>query len=74
MDETVVDESVIVMAVDTIVADGIAVADTSVAEDERRSNVVVETYLNTCVILDLVEGINVEPILENYPKSVLETL
>ena len=45
VDERVVDESVIVMVVDTIVADGIAVADTAVAEDERRSNVVVETYL-----------------------------
>jgi hypothetical protein len=37
---------VIVKVVDTIVADGIAVADTAdvaVAEDERSSNVVVET-------------------------------
>ena len=40
MDETVVDESVIVTVVDTIVAD---TADVVVAEDERSSNLVVET-------------------------------
>ena len=43
---TVVAESVIVMVVDTIVVDCIVVddtADVAVAEDERRSNVVVET-------------------------------
>ena len=39
-----------------IVADGIVVADTAdvvVAEEERSSNVVVETSLNTCVVMDL---------------------
>jgi hypothetical protein len=38
---------VIVTVVDTVVADDIVVADTAeviVAEDERNSNVVVETY------------------------------
>jgi hypothetical protein len=42
----VFDESVIVKIVDTIVVDGIVVADTAdvaVAEDERSSNLVVET-------------------------------